>query len=303
MREVPIRLVVLSLTLLAADAGAVFVTNLPVADTSLIEIAPGNNNGGEAWLLAGGIQNDFYRNRALLKFDCSNVPAHAVILSAVVILEVTKHPGDGLANAPYGLYRMLRPWGEGDQLATTNPGQGAPAVPGEATWLNAFHPTNAWAAPGGATGLDFFSFESSFQYIEGLGSYRFESTPELVDDVQGWVRDPESNHGWMLICDEEATRFTARRFGSREDPESPPQLVIEYTVPLVIDRAQRIGNEFILSFVAQPGVTYAVEYCDALTTNSWQPLAYVGAAVHPTRFHVTDTADVPQRFYRLAVQP
>jgi hypothetical protein len=32
----------------------------------------------------------------------------------------------------------------------------------------------------------------------------------------------------MFMCDDEATPFTARRFGSREDPNASPQLTIQF---------------------------------------------------------------------------
>lgn len=138
-----------------------------------------------------------------------------------------------VADCSFGLHRMLRPWGEGTNYAAQSPGQGVPANPGDATWNNAFHPTNAWATPGGLEGVDFSTAESSFQYITSpdASPFYFESTPELVDDVQSWVRDPGTNHGWMMIANPEEVLCTARRFNSRESFDGPPQLMIEYTIP------------------------------------------------------------------------
>jgi hypothetical protein len=48
----------LALGFCALRASAVSLTLIPSADTSLIEIAPTNNNGGQAWLLSGKNQND-----------------------------------------------------------------------------------------------------------------------------------------------------------------------------------------------------------------------------------------------------
>jgi hypothetical protein len=285
-------------------AGAISVTLVPAADTSLIEVAPTNNNGGQEWLLCGRTQNG-PRNRALFRFDLSNIPTGAVIQYAALTLEVTRVPDEPPVNSTFGLHRMLRPWGEGNKAATgaTPPGRGLPADPGEATWLSAFHPTNAWSAPGAAEGADFSSVESSFQFITGVDTYLFDSTPELVGDVQDWVNHPESNYGWLLLCNDEGSIFSARRFASREDPNAPPQLVIEYTVPLRIDGAWKAGDEFTLSFLAQPGLIYTVEYCDAPGANAWQPLAFVWTPTEARRFEVVDTASAPQRFYRLTIAP
>jgi hypothetical protein len=291
----------LALGFCALRADAVSIMLIPSADTSLIEIAPTNNNGGQAWLLAGKIQNDVYRDRALMKFDVSALPANATVRSAVVTLAVTRQPGDGLANAPFGLYRMLRPWGEGDKVATTVPGQGVPATPGEATWQHAFYPTNEWSVHGGAPDVDFSDLESSFQFIYGTGQspYRFESTPELVADVQGWVKNPQSNYGWMLRCDDETTPFTARRFGSREDPDAPPQLEIEYLVPPDIASAGLVGGQFQFRFTIWPGQSYTVEFRDSLPAGTWQTLTNLGPASDATPVLITDTVIGPQRFYRV----
>jgi hypothetical protein len=51
-----------------------------------------------------------------------------------------------------------------------------------------------------------------------------------VADVQGWLNNPKSNFGWMLISESEDTRFTARRFGSREDPNNAPLLDVQYVL-------------------------------------------------------------------------
>lgn len=295
------RVLLLALAFCAIPAGAVSITMLPSADTSLIEIAPTNNNGGQAWLLSGKIQNDVYRVRALMKFDFSALPTNAIVLSAMATVEVTRQPGDGLANAPFGLYRMLRPWGEGDKVATTVPGQGLPATEGEATWRHALFPTNEWTLPGGAPGVDFADAESSFQFIYDVGQspYRFESTPELVTDVQGWVTNPQSNYGWMLLCDDEVTIFTARRFGSREDPDAPPRLEVQYLVPPYIASANRAGDQIQFTFTSWPGQSYAVESRDSLSSNSWQTLTNLGLATNAAPVSVTDTVIGPQRFYRI----
>lgn len=282
--------------------GAASVAIAPSADTTLIEIAPTNNNGAQAWVLSGKIQNDFYRMRGLFKFDLTTLPTNALIQSVAFNIEVTRVPDEPPVNSTFGLRRMLRPWGEGDKAATglNPPGQGRPATAGDATWLYAFFPTNEWSAPGGAEGLDFSGTESSFEFIGGIGTYRFPATPELVADVQDWVENPESNFGWMLLSNDEVTILTARRFASREDPDAHPTLEIEYVPPLHIESAGRVGNQFTLTFTAWPGQSYAVEFRDSLMTGPWQTLTNLGLATIPTQHSVTDPVVEPQRFYRVA---
>ena len=283
----------------ANQADAASITNSSAADTSLLEIEPSHNNGGQAYAISGHIQNPFL-TRALYRFDLASLPTNTLVRSVVLELTVTAQPGDGLANAAFGLHRMLRPWGEGDKVAVAQPGQGLPATAGEATWSHSFYPTNAWAAPGGAPDVDFVSSESSFQFIYGAGeTYRFESSPEIVADVQGWVSDPPSNFGWMLICDDEPTPFTARHFGSREDLGAHPNLEIQFLVPPRIESAQRAGDEFQLSFTTWPGQNYAVEFRTILATGAWQPLTNTGLATNMTQRMIADPTVAPQRFYRV----
>jgi hypothetical protein len=61
----------------------------------------------------------------------------------------------------------------------------------------------------------------------------------LVADVQLWLDQPGSNFGWMLLCQSEGTAFSARRFGSRENPFTTPALAIEFLLPPRIETIHR----------------------------------------------------------------
>ncbi|MFM1770427.1 MAG: hypothetical protein RJA22_2956 [Verrucomicrobiota bacterium] len=215
----------------AAPAPAASITLTPGADATLFEVNPNNSAGGADFFIAGTTQNRT-RNRALLWFDiASALPTGAQITGVNLQLEVTRRPADGFEPALFGLHRMLRPWGEGSTIPLNNPGGlGAPAGAGDATWLNAFHASSAWAEPGGANGLDYDSVVSAGAFIYGLGSYQFEGTQDLINDVQGWLTQPQSNFGWMLRVEDEDLPFTARRFGSRTDPVNTPRLTIDFVV-------------------------------------------------------------------------
>ena len=66
---------------------------IPVADTSLLEVAPSNNLGGFAGMNAGTTQ-EYNRTRALLRFDLSHLPTNTLILSAALQVEVTRQPDE-----------------------------------------------------------------------------------------------------------------------------------------------------------------------------------------------------------------
>jgi len=301
LRRVILSLILVGLAVPALRTAAVTNTFIPSADTSLLEINPTNNLGGFAGMNAGTTQ-EYKKTRALLRFDLTRLPTNTVILSAMLQLEVTREPDEPPNNTTFGLHRMLRPWGEGEKSPVSQPGKGLPATPGEATWECAFHSTNTWTVPGGAPDVDFSSIESASQFIYGVGEspYRFETTPELVADLTTWVRNPPANFGWMLLCNDELSNFTARRFGSREDGSYPPVLEVEYLIPPRIDPIQKVGGQFNLSFLAHAGQTYTVQFRNSFNSGNWQTLAITGPFAQETQVLVVDTIALPQRCYRLS---
>jgi hypothetical protein len=144
-------------------------------------------------------------------------------------VEVVGQPDEPWNSADFGLYRLLRDWGEGDNFATL-PRNAARAGLNEANWTHRFAGTSAtWGAPGGQAGVDYVATRSAAEFVYGAGfPYTFASTPRLVADVQSWLNQAESNFGWMLAVQNETTDFTARRFGSREDAFNAPSLNISF---------------------------------------------------------------------------
>jgi len=214
---------------IAAAGAAETISIIPSADATLFEVNPANSAGGADYFNAGTTQNGT-RNRALLQFDVASViPSGAQITSVDLQVEVLRRPSDGFEVSLFGLHRVLQPWGEGNTIPVGNPGGlGAPAAPGDATWLYRFAFNETWAAPGGAADVDYVNTLSSSAFIYGLGTYHFEGSQDMIGDVQSWLDHPESNFGWMLMCQTEELPFTARRFGSRENPNSAPVLTIEF---------------------------------------------------------------------------
>lgn len=206
------------------------ITLIPSADTTLHEYFPENNLGAQSYLNAGTTQNG-PRTRGLMAFDVAGaIPSGATINSASLTLEVVGQPVDGDAPSNFGLHRMLVGWGEG--AGSGNPPLlGRTALPGEANWNSRFASSTLWASPGGMAGVDFASQFSGDTFIYGVNfsPYSFDTTQRLVDDVQLWLDQPGRNFGWMLLSQAENEVFSARRFGSREDPFRAPQLMIDFT--------------------------------------------------------------------------
>lgn len=220
----------LLLVLALAQIGlAESLTLTPSADATLLEVNPGNSAGGAGFFLAGTTQIRT-RNRALLQFDLSAIPAGSQITSVGLQFEVTRSPAGGFEASVFGLHQMRVSWGEGGAIPTDNAGGlGAPALPGDATWQHRFASSTPWSSPGGAAGIDFDPSFSAAVTIYDVDVYQVEGTPDLISDVQDWVDNPNSNFGWMLMTQSENVPFTARRFASREDENGAgPQLFIEY---------------------------------------------------------------------------
>jgi hypothetical protein len=286
---------------------------IPVADTSLLEVSPANNLGGFSGMNSGTTQNG-PRNRALLRFDLSGLPTNTVIQSAKLTVHATQQPIDGYDFTAFGLHRMFRPWGEGNKIPVTQPGQGVPATEGEATWLHSFYPTNQWAEPGGQPGTDYSSIESSFEIIYDVAGspYIFPSTPELVDDVQAWINKPATNHGWMFRCADELPRFTARRFGTREDANNAPVLELKYLVPPLLKISPTNNSQVAIRFTAWAGHSYNVFYRNSLKTGSWRALTSIASSATNREivlFEATAAGQknsryrfYNQRYYRVSAQ-
>jgi hypothetical protein len=202
----------------------------PVADTTLFEIAPDNNMGGTDFFNAGTSGNGS-RNRALVQFDLTGIPAGAVINSATLSMDIVHQPSTGMQISFFDLHRVLQSWGEGVQQPADpgSRGLGAPAGPGEATWNSRFAPNTTWLAPGGQEGTDFSATISATALVQGVGDpVLFESSPELIADIRAWIDQPAQNFGWMLVTEAEATQKTARGFASRESGFGPT-LLVEFT--------------------------------------------------------------------------
>jgi hypothetical protein len=302
---VPKGLLTVALLCSAAGLPAETVTLTPSADTSMFEFAPLNNLGGMMTLAAGRTASRGPA-RALIKFDITNaVPAGAQIVAArvrVVVVKANFFPQP----STFVLHRVLVDWGEGDNGTGDASGSGSLAAEGEATWRAGFHPATMWSTPGLGAGSDYVEAASSSVGIDLPDAYDFDSTTSLVADVQGWLDNPASNFGWLLRSEAEASvSSTARRFASRESAADVPSLEIEYTLeaPLRIAGAQQESGEFRLSFLAEAGFTYTVEYRDSVASGNWSALTNVTAKMVNIDAVAIDSLAASQRFYRLSRVP
>lgn len=195
-------------------------------DNTLIEDPKGAlSNGSGPAFFAGriGFMGGATLRRGVIAFDVADaVPADATIVDVTLQLNLS------LTNTgpqTVALKRLEADWGEGDSFIPG--GMGAPAEPGDATWLHTFYDDQFWANPGG----DFVDVVSSSTVVDQVGFYTWPSTEQLVADVQAWVDDPATNFGWLVQGNEDDVQ-TAHRFDSREAPDefNRPLLTVTYTI-------------------------------------------------------------------------
>lgn len=283
------------------------VTLIPSADTTLIEHAPDSNLGGQKYFSAGSTGlTPPTRNRGLFRFDVAGaVPAGARIQAVNLTLSVVHQPSNGDNPSPFVLRKMLKPWGEGNKPLEEggSPGLGEAATAGEATWQDRFaFSGQPWTRPGGQAPEDFSPAITAEVYIYGTADspYLLPSTPALVADTQSWLDQPAVNYGWILMTEAEAQPYTARRFGSREDPDNAPQLEIHFLIEPKILSVEKTAAGISFQFQAAESQSYTVQYRNQVAGGEWKTLKTISAAPAGTIITVEDTATGGARFYRLA---
>lgn len=200
-----------------------------VLDNTLYEDPNGGLSNGLGPNIFAGKTRFAGVRRALVEFDLSSVPANATIVSASVTLHLTRAVSSGDQQT---LHRVLASWGEGTSNSgdeTVNAGGGGEiATPGDATWLFRFFNGTSWASAGG----DFDPAASATATVDDIAGPYVWTGAQLAADVQGWINDPSTNHGWM-VRGVETGLAGAKRFASKDNPNANlrPRLTIGYTVP------------------------------------------------------------------------
>jgi len=210
----------------------------PAADNTLYEREAGDLSNGAGPSLFFGRTGENAGNvlrRALLRFDLDTIPAGSEIVEARLVIEVDLVPPTA-TGFDATLHALNASWGEAGSFAPGAGGGGAPAQEGDATWLHRFYDTEFWGLPGG----DFAPDASAIAPLDaGTGTFAFDSTATLVEDVQRWVDQPASNFGWMIRGEEDNPQ-NARRIASRENPNLAPRLEVTFVPGVMPPQARAI---------------------------------------------------------------
>lgn len=232
---------ILSVTLITVLAGSPIEANAdtlmlsPSADATIYEGVPdgsgGNDyfaNGSGQYLFMGrtGQNNGIpaLLRRSLIRFDLSSLSDNDLINSVTVSMQINNVALNATADSAT-LHRLLSDWSEGPSNPVGPEGQGTTPAAGDVTWTDRSLGVSSWQTPGG----DFVTAPSATApYSTAIEPLDFLSTAQLVDDVQGWVVNPDRNHGWILLGDELNIQ-NARRLDSRENTSTQPMLLIDFT--------------------------------------------------------------------------
>ena len=215
------RVIACALTLTSVAAGELVEVGAD-RDNTLYEDPNGLWSNGAGEYFFAGRTGVGQLHRGLVRFDVAGaVPAGSTITGVTLTLHMSRTFSGPQA---VGLYRVLADWGEGTSDAPGNEGAGAPAQPGDATWLHTFFDNQFWTTPGG----DFATTASATATIADIGFYAW-SSPALIADVQAWLDQPGENFGWLLRGNEDVD-LTSKRFDTREniEPTFRPVLAVTY---------------------------------------------------------------------------
>ncbi|QOJ00185.1 MAG: DNRLRE domain-containing protein [Phycisphaeraceae bacterium] len=211
----------------AASLGQVRVEMFPSADATLYQHDAGilaNGSGAHAFI-GSNLRFEQIR-RAVMRFNVAGaLPAGAVVVSAELNLVVSRSQP---VEAVFAIHRVTTAWSEGVSDPPEPEGQGTTSRTGDCTWVHKSYPGSRWTNPGGDFDAEALAWMTS--YIPGNVS--FVSTPGFVGLVQGWVDEPGSNFGLLIKGVDESLEGSAKRIGSRENPNVSwrPVLVVRYTV-------------------------------------------------------------------------
>ena len=219
---------IFSVACLCAMQGAVFGETLvvnPSKDNTLYETTGAQLSNGQGVYLFAGLTDQGGLRRGLIAFDLSAIPSNATITDVSLSLFLSRLRPDATAQT-ITLHKVLKNWGEGASNANMPGGGGAPAQPGDGTWLYNIFNTSFWGTPGG----DFSSAISASTAVSTNNRTYTWSGSGMVADVQSWIANSGSNFGW-LIAGNEGTEQSAQRFHTGENTSNKPQLTVTYTLP------------------------------------------------------------------------
>jgi hypothetical protein len=205
-------------------------------DTFVNQLNPANNNGATLTFFTGTDGHGGVM-RGLVRFAMpASLQGRVTVTGAQLTLTVAAL-GDGSAGAAATetLQALTQAWAQGNGLgdvpSTFTVGQLCGGTITGATWNqpNCSLAGN-WTTPGG-TVVAAVSGQASNAGVPIGGQVVWSSAAnaQLMLDVQGWIDDPSTNHGWRITSSTEGMTAQAQRFLSAEaGAAGAPSLSVTY---------------------------------------------------------------------------
>lgn len=222
------RIIIAALLLIVFQSGSVFsaqdtIKLTALQDNTLYEDAAGSISNGQGKYLYSGKGSTGLIRRALVRFMLVEfLPPCSKILSVSLKMHLS---GGTPSNKTIQLRKITENWGEGNSDAPGLEENGTAASAYDATWKHKYYNTDLWSVPGGV----YSAAPSGSAIVGGPGFYTWNSTPQMVSDVQEWADNQSVAFGWMLFGDETASS-TAKRFHSSESDTLTfvPEITVVY---------------------------------------------------------------------------
>jgi hypothetical protein len=233
-------------------AAAQTTVNLPSTGADTLFQGDTTNSLGVPGIFVGTDSNTSFKD-GLLAFNASSIPSNATITGATLDLYIGMVAGSGgntVVNSgsprTISLYDESQPWGASTNAAGATlfngHGQGSPANPGDATWLDASYNSNSALAVPWSTGQAANITSSSVALattsgIPGTSNAEVQwSSTALATEVQGWVDQPSSNNGLVVVNADSSSAQSFLGFWSATGAANngnglAPDLVVTYSVP------------------------------------------------------------------------
>jgi PEP-CTERM motif len=210
------------------------------------------NSLGDPGIFVGTDSNSSFKY-GLMAFNVSAIPAGATITGVTLDLYIGMVAGSGggmVVNSgtprTISLYDESQAWGAStNEVGSTSfggHGQGFAANPGDATWLDASFNSNSSLATAWSSGMpaNITSSSSALATTSGIpGTTSAEvqwSSTALATEVQGWVNNPTTNNGLVLVNSNSGSAQSFLAFWGAQGAANAangfaPDLAITYSVP------------------------------------------------------------------------
>jgi spore coat protein A len=265
------------MALIPAVACADTVSVGALRDNTMFEEDGRLSNGGGDYFFTGQTK-DPWRRHGLIYFDiAAAVPDGSTITGVTLTLYMSRTFSQDM---DVNLHRLTSDWGEAASHADGEEGKGIDALVGDATWTYRFWQTTLWTNPGG----DYNPAVSGTAVVGSQTGFYSWSSGGMAADVQAWLDNPSTNHGWIIIgIPSGPTDQQAKRFNSRENANTSrrPVLEITFTSPAQTGACCATDGSCTVTDPASCGGTYQGDGAVCSPNPCPQPM---GACCYPDQF-------------------